>query len=102
MKRFKLFAFLSMVLFSLAILSCKKDGDDNSDDDNGNGNGNANNLKTGQIEIKGYADEKDKKMSFSATAKTITIDWGDGKVDEVTPNGVAKEFSHEYANSSDF
>jgi hypothetical protein len=98
MKKSNLLAYLSIVLFSVAILSCKKDGDDNSDDDGGNDNG----LKTGQIEIKGYANEKDKKISFSATAKTITINWGDGKIDEVTPNGVAKSFSHEYVSSSDF
>jgi hypothetical protein len=98
MNRFNLFAFLSIVLFSLAILSCKKD-DENDDSENGE---NLNNLKTGQIEIKGYAKEKDNKISFSVTTKTITIDWGDGKVDEITPNGVKKDVLHEYASSSDF
>jgi hypothetical protein len=101
MKSFNLFAFISIVLFSLAIVSCKKDGDD-ADDNGGDENRFGNNLKTGQVEIKGYAYEKDNKMSFKATAKKITIDWGDGKVEEITPNGVEKTFSHEYANSSDF
>jgi Leucine-rich repeat (LRR) protein len=101
MKKFSLFAFLSMVLFSLTVLSCKKDDDGDNSDDGENG-ANLNNLKTGQVEIKGYAGRDDKKMSFKAIAKTITIDWGDGKIEEITPNGVEKTFSHEYANSTDF
>jgi hypothetical protein len=98
MRNFNLFAFISIVLFSLVIVSCKKDGDNDGGEEDRFGN----NLKTGQIEMKGYADKKYEEISFEATAKKITIDWGDGKVDEVTPNGVEKEYSHKYANPSDF
>jgi hypothetical protein len=101
MKKFSLFAFLSMVLISLAIVSCKKD-DDDADDNGGDENRFGNNLKTGQVEMRGYADKSKNTISFKATSKKITIDWGDGKVEEITPNGVEKTFSHVYANSSDF
>ena len=90
-----LFKVLSIVLFSTLMFSCSQD----DDDDIINGNNSNNNLKKGQVEIKGYPD-KDNKMSFVATATKITIDWGDGSVDELTPNGVGCVFVHEYANQN--
>ena len=74
------------------LVTCNK----NEDDDSGGSN---NGLKSGQIEIKADPD-KDNKISFYATAKKITIDWGDGKVDEFTPNGIKREFVHEYPNQN--
>jgi len=55
----------------------------------------ANNLQAGQIEIKIYPD-KDYKVKFYATAKKITIDWGDGVVENFTPNGIRESFPHQY------
>jgi hypothetical protein len=97
MKSFNLFAFISIVLFSLAIVSCKKDDDDDGGDEDRFGN----NLKTGQVEIKGYPDETNDRISFEADVKKITIDWGDGKVETIESDASLREFSHEYANSSD-
>ena len=80
----------SIILLSLFMYSC----DDDPSDDNG---GSSNNLKRGQIEMKGHPSSSSQRMSFYATADKITIDWGDGFVDELTPNGIEKTFSHEYA-----
>ncbi|MDR1347743.1 MAG: Ig-like domain-containing protein, partial [Prevotellaceae bacterium] len=54
------------------------------------------------VQIKGYADDYSKKISFYATAKKLTIDWGDGQKEEITPNGNGREFSHEYENATNF
>ena len=69
------------------------------DDDRNNSSGSANNLKKGQIEIKVYPN-KDNKVVFYATTSKITIDWGDGYIDRLTPNGVSQTFSHTYANQN--
>ena len=76
-------------------LGCDKNND-GSDDGGGNGN---NKLKTGQIEIK-VEPNSDKKVTFNATAKKITIDWGDGNSDELTPNGIKRDFIHEYTDQN--
>ena len=89
-----LFKVLSIVLFSTLVFSCNQDDDDII---NGNDSDDNKNLKKGQIEIKGYPDN-DNKMSFIVTATKITIDWGDGSIEELTPNGTESEFVHEYAN----
>ena len=68
----------------------------NKDDDTGGSN---NGLKSGQIEFKAYPGE-DNKISFNAKAKKITIDWGDGIINEFTPNGIEREFVHEYTNQN--
>ncbi|MDR1347402.1 MAG: leucine-rich repeat domain-containing protein [Prevotellaceae bacterium] len=68
----------------------------------GNGNPPAGDLKAGQVQIKGYADDYSKKISFYATAKKLTIDWGDGTIDDIVPNGNGREFSHEYENATIF
>ena len=56
----------------------------------------ANNLKTGQIEIKAYTDDCNNKIVFSLIAKKINIDWGDGNIEEMTPNKVGNTVIHEY------
>ncbi|MDR1349049.1 MAG: hypothetical protein LBJ63_11615, partial [Prevotellaceae bacterium] len=68
----------------------------------GNGNPPAGDLKAGQVQIKGYAGSSGKKIVFYATAKKLTIDWGDGQKEEITPNGVRQEFPHEYENATNF
>ena len=62
-----------------------------------------NNLKKGQIEMKGYIDEynKDNKIEFTATAKAIFIDWGDGTVEKFAPNDLESTFTHIYNNKVD-
>ena len=57
-----------------------------------------NNFRSGQIEMKGYPTGN--RMSFNATVRRIIIDWGDGVVEEVTPNDVEKTFTHEYTNNN--
>ena len=86
-----LFKALSIVLFGVLIFSCSDDDDDNTIVDD-------NNLGKGEVEIKSYPDRNNNRVSFFATVDKITIDWGDGSVDELTPNGVYREFTHEYAN----
>jgi Leucine-rich repeat (LRR) protein len=102
MKKKYLFAFLSMILLSFAVLSCSKGDDDGGEPGGGNGNPPAGDLKAGQIQIKGYANSSSKKIIFYATAKKLTVDWGDGQKEEITPNGVGREFPHEYENATNF
>ena len=73
--------------------SCDKD-EDNVEIGNGN-----NKLSNGQIEIK-VEPNNSKKVAFYATAKKITIDWGDGNIDELTPNGIGRDFTHEYTDQN--
>jgi hypothetical protein len=101
MKKKYLFAFLSMILLSFAVLSCSK-GDDDGEPGGGNGNPPAGDLKAGQVQIKGYANSSSKKITFYATAKKLTVDWGDGQKEEITPNGNGREFPHEYENATNF
>ena len=100
MKQLKVLYLLAIILLCGIMLSCEKTGTGEGDDDNGSStSGGNNNLKTGQIEIKVYPDGKN-KVEFYITAKKVTIDWGDGSVDELTPNGVYKNFTHEYPNQN--
>jgi len=81
--------------------SCIKwvdENDNNGNGNNGNGNG-SNNLKKGQIIIKVYPDSGNEVL-FGAITTKITIDWGDGVVDKLTPNGVVQEFTHTFANKN--
>ncbi|MDR2653028.1 MAG: leucine-rich repeat domain-containing protein [Prevotellaceae bacterium] len=102
MKKNYLFAFLSVLLLSFAVISCG--GDDDGDDSGGGGNGGApaGDLKAGQVQIKGYANSNSKKITFYATAKKLVIDWGDEQKEEIVPNGVGRTFSHEYENVTNF
>jgi Leucine-rich repeat (LRR) protein len=61
--------------------------------------GDGNSSVKGQVEMKGYPNSEGKR-SFYARVKNITIDWGDGTIDEITPNGVEMEFSHTYSNKN--
>ena len=97
MKQIRLFATLLMV--ALAATSCITWVDKNNENNNSSSSGGSNNLKAGQIVIKVYPD-KDNKVSFSATTGKITIDWGDGNIDKLTPNGTMQEFSHSYPNNN--
>ena len=78
-------------ILSLLMFACSKDDDNDSSS--------TNKLKTGQVELKGYPDPSG-IIKFVAIAKTITIDWGDGTIDKLTPNGVETEFFHHYADSN--
>ena len=89
MKTNYIITLLSIILLGLITLSCSKD----------DGSGNAYKLNTGQIELKAYPNISN-KIAFKATAKKISIDWGDGKVDELSPNGIDRVFTHEYGNQS--
>ena len=82
-----LFKILSIGLFISFAYSCNSDDPDVI----------INNLKEGQIEIK-VSPDGGNKVSFSAAVANITIDWGDGSIEEFTPNGTTKEFTHSYAD----
>lgn len=91
MKNFKLLIVVSCLLMSFIFIpSCSDDSD--SGDDN-------NSKNSGTVELKAYPNS-DNKISFYATIKEGIIDWGDGSVEEYTPNGIQKEFIHEYSNQN--
>ena len=48
--------------------------------------------------MKGYIDKynEDNKIEFTATAKTLTIDWGDSTIEQFAPNGLESTFTHIY------
>ena len=98
MKTTKILSFLFIVLFSFYTTSCSND-DPTNDPSGGSGGGNTTGLEKGQIEIKVYPDESG-RVSFTATAKEISIDWGNGSIDNLTPNGIRREFTHEYPNQN--
>ena len=54
----------------------------------------------GFIEISAYPCKDTNVFSFYATADKITIDWGDGCIDTLTPNETMREFSHKYATQN--
>jgi len=90
MKQLKVFYVIAaIILLSGMMYSCTKNEDGSF--------GEANNLKTGQIEMK-VTPNSANKVSFSATAMRVTIDWGDGNIDEITPNGDSRSYLHEYSN----
>jgi Leucine-rich repeat (LRR) protein len=82
-----LFKILSIGLFVSFVYSCNSDDPDVI----------INNLKEGQIEIKVSPDESN-EVSFYVAATSITVDWGDGSIEEFTSNGEGKEFTHHYAD----
>jgi len=96
MKRLKVFYLFAAILLSGVMFSC---GETIPGDENGSSSGGNNNLKTGQIEMKVYPDTKN-KVAFWSDPQKATIDWGDGTIDELTPNGVGKFFTHEYSNQN--
>ena len=98
MKTTKILSFLFIVLFSFYTTSCSND-DPTNDPSGGSGGGNTTGLEKGQIEIKVYPDESG-RVSFTATAKEISIDWGNGNIDNLTPNGIRREFIHEYPSQN--
>jgi Leucine-rich repeat (LRR) protein len=93
-KKIRLFAALLMVAF--VATSCINWVDD--DGNNNSSSGGSNSLKKGQIEMKVYPNGN--RVSFSVTTDKITIDWGDGKIDKLSPNGVKQTFSHTFANNN--
>ena len=88
MKRINILALLCILLL---ICSCNNE--------RGGNQASSNKLRNGQIEMKGYPNT-DFIMSFTATVKSITIDWGDGIVEEITPNGIERTFTHIYSNEN--
>jgi Leucine-rich repeat (LRR) protein len=66
-----------------------------SEEDLSEGNG----LKSGQVLLKAYPSGSN-KISIWVTSDKISIDWGDGIVDELDSNGVGRIYSHEYANKN--
>jgi len=102
MKKIKLFTLLSVL--NLLLVACiqviVEDGNENGKENtNSSSSSNSNNLKTGQVEIKGYPFSSG-VISFTAAAKKITIDWGDDVIEEITLNGVERTFTHKYPNSN--
>ena len=98
MKRVNL-SFLYLITLGLILWSCGEDDYLNESDNGNNGGSTSNTLKTGQIEIKVYPNDKN-IVSFYAIVKQITIDWGDGSIDELTPNNNGRQFTHEYTNGN--
>ena len=98
MKKIKIFyVFAAIILLSGMMYSCERIIYGDEDANGSSSFGGNNNLKAGQIEMKVIPDSRN-SIDFSATVKKITIDWGDGSIDELTPNGVRRTFTHEYLN----
>ena len=127
MKKIKLFVLLSMFCLLLFACSNVRTGDENNNSNERVNSKNdsvsssnssesvsnidydilndsiRNNLKTGQVEIKGFPtlySPDSGKMIFNATAKKVVIDWGDGTIEEIISNGVKRDFSHNYPSGS--
>lgn len=89
MKREKLLILGLLISF---LFACEeKENIDNEND-------NSNLLQTGEVRIKAYSENN--KISFQAITQKIIIDWGDGSKDELYPNGILREFVHEYTNQN--
>jgi Leucine-rich repeat (LRR) protein len=95
MKKNRFLALLSAIFMTLTCISCS---DSNDSDDSGNSGG-RNNLKTGQIVIKVNPELSGQKnmVSFSLLVEEITVNWGDGTEEKLTPNG-STQLYHEYAD----
>ena len=95
MSRGNFFRKAPFALLALGVIfcGCKSDGGGND------GPGDDNGLRAGQIQFKAEP-ESDNSISFYATAEKITIDWGDGQIDELTLHGAEKELTHEYLNQN--
>ncbi len=91
MKRFFYSTFMP-VMFASVFISCDKENKDEPQNSPEN-----NNLKTGQIELLANPD-KNNTISFTATAQKITIDWGDGCIEDINPIGIRAEYIHVYEN----
>ena len=96
MKQLKVFYLFAAILLYGMMLSCDSITP-GEEDDNGSSSSGSNNLKSGQIEMKVYPD-KNNKVSFSAKVQKITIDWGDGMIDDLTPHSIDRYFTHFYSN----
>ena len=82
--------FTALALFGFVFASCN--GDEPS-------RGTTSHLKTGQVEVifqPQSSDYWDRTFGFGAMARTITIDWGDGTIQEFRPNGHFDFFSHQF------
>jgi len=89
MNQLKVFYLFITILLSGMMASC----------DTGDGfDSGSSNLKTGQIEIKAYPDNN--RIGFGATVQRITIDWGDGNVEQLSPTSDRPEYSHVYSNQN--
>jgi Leucine-rich repeat (LRR) protein len=82
---------------SIMLSSCSKE--DLSNEIENSAKEEENGLKSGQVLIKAYPGES-KIISVRATADRISIDWGDGTIDKLSPNGISRSYSHEYANKN--
>lgn len=89
MKKILLFVCSALLI---GFSSCSSDDEDEPINDIGQ------QLKKEQIELKGNPNDTDNKISFTVQAKKISVDWGDGEVDDYTPNGNSMSISHVYAN----
>jgi Leucine-rich repeat (LRR) protein len=96
MTRKRITTFLSIITLCLEIASCE---DILGNNDNSL-TGGADDLKTGQIEMKVDPYQYNNKVSFKIAAQKISIDWGDGTVEETVLSGSKRNFEHEYANSN--
>lgn len=71
-----------------------------SEDEDEPSNGNGSQLKKEQIELRGNPNDNDNKLSFTVQAKKLSIDWGDGNIEDYTPNGNSLNVFHVYSNSN--
>jgi Leucine-rich repeat (LRR) protein len=87
MKLIKLIFWAGIISVSLFCISCSKTDDENED-----------NLPEGQVVLLISPGGYYNRVSFELTAQTVTIDWGDGNIESLTPQGGGLVLWHEYAN----
>lgn len=78
--------------FCLCLFACNNTSIDDEQED-------SELLQAGEVRIKAYPNDL-RKISFAVVAEKITIDWGDGMVEDFTPDEEGEEFTHEYANQN--
>jgi Leucine-rich repeat (LRR) protein len=87
---------LTLLGIFLLICSCNNEV---INDENNKSSSSDKNLKAGQIEIRCYPYSN--RVSFSIAAEKVTIDWGDDTtIEDATPNGVYRAYSHEFPNQN--
>jgi Leucine-rich repeat (LRR) protein len=83
---------------SIMLSSCSKE-DLSNETENSLENASENGLKSEQIQLKAYPTENNEIFIRDIAADSISIDWGDGTIDEIVPNkNIHTYYSHKYTD----
>ena len=104
MKQLKIFyVFSAIILLSGMMCACGEIiyGDEDENENGSSSSGGNNNLKTSQIEMKIKPMDDRIAFDFIANGK-VTIEWGDGIINEFTSNGTKSRYTHTYPNQNSY